>query len=152
MYKIPDSILHLDQVLRFIARSHFAKAGVSFDFILEKVKPAIVDGDELKMIIKKLRKDEYIDITPVPSYKNDGSFMDGYVINIDGVYFDQLDGYSGKIRSQQSESETKEKINKLTAIAAWGTAVASVIAFLVLIWTVIAFGFDHHWFCHHHCH
>ena len=85
--KIPESILHLDFVLTFLATSPIRKEGLSFEQILPRVTPTIEDGSELKRMLKKLTEDKYVDP------ETNGS----YSINIRGEYFHSLDGYGGEI-------------------------------------------------------
>ena len=76
-----------------------------------------------------------------------------YSISFKGKLFK---GYENEINDSIAEARHAESID--TAIQAnnkwmkYGSVGAAIIAFLYLLWDIIKFGLDHHWFAISYCH
>ena len=140
----------LDEVLKFLATSHFAKAGIILSDILKKLQPKIQDGDELLRILDKLIDDNFVKpiVRSVEWLPDSGTTY--YKITFTGSYQYSLGGYQQIMDSQNAESirigkiEHSAKVNQtaltcLTAIVALGTLIAAIYYLTELYW-------KYHWF------
>ncbi|HVS93036.1 MAG TPA: hypothetical protein VHE59_13430 [Mucilaginibacter sp.] len=139
------SIKELDSVLSFIStttvwselRKHFSK----------------IDREDLRVILRKLRRDGYIDLlddgTKLRGWEDERGYGDGMVIqkNFEGFLFEQEGGYQAKMSKEKTanirlenlevtQQKLSRKLNTLTAWIAAGTIAMVIMEIIKFIYEV----------------
>jgi hypothetical protein len=120
-------VQQLDEVLKFLATSPFARPYLTDAGIHEHLKSVKFDGAELLRILNKLKKDNYIDFEDRQMSSNSaiqapiGLMTRVYWITWEGKLFAENDGYMGEIVSRgeftgQQIQRAKEEAARIKAL------------------------------------
>ena len=120
------SLEKLDAVLKSLEK-HNSERHHDFMAVLEDLKKdkSGVDFGELKAIVKKLHKDELIDIKEVP-VKGNANPDEYYYINFDGRVLNEQNGYVGQKTEKIRLTTLAERQASLTSGLFWLTVVLAV--------------------------
>ncbi len=118
-----DSAKKLDVVLGLIIK--LGKGGIEFDTILPRVKPAIIDGDELKGILIQLQKDDILSqetrMVNVATNRNDpGRKVEKtyYSLTPAGKNFFRISSYLKKLMHENDRGATMTELEKSQIVKA----------------------------------
>ncbi len=147
------SVEKLDLILKFFLESPHAFPLVHDETLLKYLSPDIVaNAVELKQILDKLVKDEYINFD-LRSINGGSVAVKHYKLTFEGDYFFRYEGgYLGKFKKEKeneaqldfyrkNQVEQALRLNKLTTWISIGTVIAAIyyIGELIRIWIMSLF-------------
>ena len=133
------SIEKLDSVLEYFSNIQIENKYIREEDILLHFNNKVVQGrDELLKILKKLEKDEYLEVKLRSVNNNYNNPIPHYILTFEGDYFIRYEGgYLGKVNKnleserlleyyRELQSSQSRKLNILTRWIAIGTIIAAV--------------------------